>query len=49
MVKKPKEFLPMPKGDVQSTLADTKLLEEYINFKPKTSIKDGLEKFVNLV
>ena len=36
----------MPKGDVQSTLADTKLLEEYINFKPKTKLKEGLQKFV---
>ena len=41
-----KNFLPMPKGDVQSTLADTKLLEEYINFKPKTKLKEGLQKFV---
>ena len=41
-----KNLLPMPKGDVQSTLADTKLLEDYIDFKPKTSLKDGLEKFV---
>ena len=42
-----KNFLPMPKGDVQSTLADTKLLENYINFKPKTSIEDGLKNFYN--
>ena len=41
-----KNYLPMPKGDVQSTLADTKLLESYINFKPKTSIKQGLQEFV---
>ena len=41
-----KNFLPMPKGDVQNTLADTKSLEAYINFKPKTSIKDGLKKFL---
>jgi len=41
-----KNLLPMPKGDVQSTKADTKLLEDYINFKPKTNIKDGLEEFV---
>ena len=42
-----KNFLPMPKGDVQSTLAETKKLEDYINFKPRTSIKDGLDKFFN--
>tara|TARA_Y100001978_G_scaffold202895_1_gene225603 strand:+ start:1360 stop:2379 length:1020 start_codon:yes stop_codon:yes gene_type:complete len=41
-----KNFLPMPKGDVQSTLADTKSLESLINFKPKTPIKEGLEDFV---
>ncbi len=41
-----KNFLPMPKGDVKSTLANTKSLEAYINFKPETSLKYGLEKFV---
>ena len=41
-----KNFLPMQKGDVISTLADTKLLEEWINFKPNTELKSGLEKFV---
>ena len=40
-----KNFLPMPKGDVQSTLADTNLLETYINFKPNTSLEDGLKNF----
>ena len=40
-----KNFLPMPKGDVQSTLADTKLLETYIDFKPNTSLEDGLKNF----
>ena len=41
-----KNLLPMPQGDVKSTLADTKSLESYINFKPKTPIKEGLEEFV---
>ena len=36
----------MPKGDVQNTLADTKSLEAYINFKPKTPLKNGLKKFL---
>jgi len=40
-----KKFLPMPKGDVQSTLADTNLLERYINFKPKTSLRYGIKEF----
>ena len=41
-----KNLLPMPQGDVKSTLADTKSLESYINFKPNTPIKEGLEEFV---
>ena len=41
-----KNFLPMQKGDVISTLADTKLLEKWINFKPNTELKSGIEKFV---
>ena len=44
-IKAKKNFLPMPKGDVKSTLADTKLLENYINFKPNTNLYNGLEKF----
>ena len=40
-----KNLLPMPKGDVESTLADTDLLEKYINFKPNTSLRYGLNKF----
>ncbi len=41
-----KKFLPLQKGDVESTLADTKLLENWINFKPNTKLEDGLYKFV---
>ena len=42
-----KIFLPMQKGDVESTQADTKMLEDWINFKPNTDLNIGLEKFVN--
>ena len=42
-----KEFLPMQPGDVKATSADTKLLEEWIGFKPNTSIDNGVNKFVN--
>ena len=35
-IKAIKNFLPMQMGDVHSTLADTSLLEQYINFKPQT-------------
>ena len=36
----------MQMGDVHSTLADTSLLEKYINFKPQTSLEFGIKKFV---
>ena len=39
-------FLPMQLGDVKATYADTASLEEWVGFKPKTSIKDGIGKFV---
>ena len=42
-----KELLPMQPGDVKSTSANTKLLEEWIGFKPNTSIEDGVNKFIN--
>ena len=42
-----KEFLPMQPGDVKETSADTKLLEEWIGFKPDTSIYNGINKFIN--
>nr|WP_263327392.1 NAD-dependent epimerase [Neobacillus sp. Marseille-Q6967] len=42
-----KEFLPMQAGDVPATYADVEDLEKDIGFKPKTSIEEGLEKFVD--
>ena len=42
-----KEFLPMQPGDVTSTSADTKKLEEWIEFKPQTKIKDGVKYFID--
>ena len=42
-----KEFLPMQPGDVPATSADTSALEDWIGFKPNTSIEDGIERFVN--
>ena len=35
------------KGDVTSTISDTKKLKEWINFKPQTSLKKGINKFIN--
>ena len=42
-----KNFLPMQKGDVASTLSDSKLLKKIANYKPKTSYKLGIKKFIN--
>ncbi len=45
-IKAKKKFLPMQPGDVLGTSADTSALEEWISFKPKTSIETGVKKFV---
>ena len=41
-----KEFLPMQPGDVPATAADTSALESWTGFKPNTSVKEGVAKFV---
>lgn len=41
-----KEFLPMQPGDVYQTYADVSDLMHNFNFKPSTSIDEGLGKFV---
>ncbi len=40
-----KIYEPIKKGDVPATYASTELLERAVGFKPKTSIKEGLQKF----
>lgn len=42
-----KNFLPMQPGDVLHTSADTSMLEEWIDFKPNSSIQHGVSEFVN--
>lgn len=42
-----KNLMPMQAGDVLSTWADTSLLEELTNYKPSTSVPEGVEKFVS--
>jgi UDP-glucuronate 4-epimerase len=42
-----KEFEPIKPGDVPKTYADTTALETLIDFKPRTSIKEGLQKFTD--
>lgn len=41
-----KKMLEMQPGDVIATHADTLALESYINFKPNTSIEEGVRNFV---
>ncbi len=41
-----KNFLPMQPGDVSATNADTTELEAWVNFKPNTSVRDGVNRFV---
>jgi UDP-glucuronate 4-epimerase len=41
-----KNFLPMQPGDVPITYADISDLENDFNFKPSTSIEDGINNFV---
>ncbi len=33
-------------GDVPATHANTAALEEYIDFRPSTSVEDGVAKFI---
>jgi UDP-glucuronate 4-epimerase len=41
-----KQFLPMQPGDVLETFADTTDLAREIGFRPKTSIEEGVRRFV---
>ena len=41
------EFLPMQAGDVYQTYADVSELEKDFDFRPSTSIAEGLKKFVS--
>jgi len=41
-----KEFLPMQPGDVKATYADTSKLEAWINFKPATQLRTGVNAFI---
>ncbi|MDR9793253.1 NAD-dependent epimerase [Aeribacillus pallidus] len=42
-----KEFLPLQAGDVPATYADVEDLYNEINFRPQTSIKEGVSKFID--
>lgn len=40
-----KEYLPMQPGDVYQTYADISELERDFDFRPHTTIEDGLKNF----
>ena len=42
-----KEFIEMQPGDVKDTFSDTKKIENWIDFKPKTPLKEGIKEFVD--
>lgn len=42
-----KHFLPMQPGDVPATAASTDLLNEWIDYKPTTTVAEGVRKFVD--
>ncbi len=41
------QYLPMQAGDVESTFADVTMLNEYVNYKPKIDINEGVRNFVD--
>mgnify|MGYP005991820545 FL=1 len=41
-----KNFMPMQKGDVHSTLSDSSLLKRITGYNPKTKYQEGIKKFV---
>ena len=40
-----KTFKPMHKADVKETYSDIKLIREWIDYKPKVSLEEGLAQF----
>lgn len=46
-IKAKTESFPMQMGDVKDTEASTSKLENWIDFKPKTSLKKGIKNFVS--
>jgi UDP-glucuronate 4-epimerase len=41
-----KKFMDIQAGDVPATHADVQKLEEYVSFRPKTSVEEGVKSFV---
>ncbi len=45
-MKAKKEFLPMQPGDVRESFADIAKARKMLGFEPKTTIAEGVPKFV---
>ena len=41
-----RNYMPMQKGDVYSTLSDSTLLKKITGYNPKTNYKTGIKKFI---
>ena len=42
-----KRMLPIQPGDMHSTSADTRALQAWVNFAPSTTVRDGVQRFVD--
>ena len=42
-----RNYMPMQKGDVHSTLSDSSLLKRIAGYNPKTNYKNGIKKFID--
>ena len=42
-----RNYMPMQKGDVMSTWADTSVLQNLTGYYPNTNVRDGVKNFVN--
>ena len=40
------ELLPMQPGDVRATVADVSDLERDVGFRPRTTVEEGVRRFV---
>jgi UDP-glucuronate 4-epimerase len=45
-MKATKQFMPMQPGDVPATAADASALEAWTGFRPNTSVREGVARFV---
>jgi UDP-glucuronate 4-epimerase len=41
------QMLPMQPGDVQATMADVSNLERAVGFRPRTTVEEGVARFVD--